>query len=154
MGWLAESAAIIGFVAFACLLIPVVYLFARRRRLSNRGGVFDCALSLNTTKPGAGWAAGIGRYQGDTLEWYRTFSAALRPYLVLVRDHTEAVGRRLPDANEAEALFRDQEIVKLESTETTPPKVWELAMSPASLTGLLSWLEAAPPGGGRYPGGE
>ena len=23
---------------------------------------------------------------------------------------------------------------------------WELAMSPDSLTGLLSWLEAAPPG--------
>jgi hypothetical protein len=27
---------------------------------------------------------------------------------------------------------------------------WELAMSEASLTGLLSWLEAAPPGVRRF----
>jgi hypothetical protein len=31
-----------------------------------------------------------------------------------------------------------------------PGQFWELAMSAESLTGLLSWLEAAPPGVRRY----
>ena len=50
--------------------------------------------------------------------------------------------QRLPDAGEVAWLLEGQRIVSLEG----PVEQIELAMAPDSLTGLLSWLEAAPPG--------
>jgi hypothetical protein len=58
---------------------------------------------------------------------------------------------RDPDAVEAVALYAEQRIVRFEIAEPNEPEQWELAMSPDSLTGLLSWLEAAPPGVSRLP---
>ena len=52
---------------------------------------------------------------------------------------------REPDAVEAVALNADQRVIRVATTEAHDTG-WELAMSPDSLTGLLSWLEAAPPG--------
>ncbi|HNV12042.1 MAG TPA: DUF2550 domain-containing protein [Propionibacteriaceae bacterium] len=153
MGWLLAS-ELVAAILLACLILPLVGLFVRRRWLSSRGGVFDCGLRLNDTTPGAGWAIGMARYQADTLEWYRIFAVSLRPHLVLRRDHTVSLGRRTPDAVEAVVLFSDHQIIRLESSEGGRQKVWELAMPAGSVTGLMSWLEAAPPGGNRYPGLE
>ena len=47
------------------------------------------------------------------------------------------------------ALYDHRRIVLLEQRRTSrEPR--ELAMTEESLTGLLAWLEAAPPGLGRY----
>ncbi|HSN42924.1 MAG TPA: DUF2550 domain-containing protein [Propionibacteriaceae bacterium] len=153
MGWL-QVTELVAAILLACLVLPLMGLFVRRRWLSSRGGVFDCGLRLNDTTPGAGWATGIARYESDTLEWYRVFAVSLRPHLVLRRDHTVAIGTRQPDAVEAVVLFSDHQIIRLESSEDGRQKVWELAMPLGSVTGLMSWLEAAPPGGHRYPGLE
>lgn len=48
-------------------------------------------------------------------------------------------------------LFSDHQIIRLESSEGGRQKVWELAMPAGSVTGLMSWLEAAPPGGTVTP---
>src|SRR4051812_33109682 len=69
-------------------LVALGLLVLRRRFLSRRGGTFDCSLRLRpATNPrtGQGWTLGIARYSGDTLEWYRVFSYALRPKRVLGR---------------------------------------------------------------------
>jgi hypothetical protein len=58
---------------------------------------------------------------------------------------------RDPDPVEAVALYAEQRVVRFEIAERSDPEQWELAMSPDSLTGLLSWLEAAPPGVSRLP---
>ena len=52
---------------------------------------------------------------------------------------------REPDPIEAVALNADQRVIRVATNEADDIG-WELAMSPDSLTGLLSWLEAAPPG--------
>jgi len=140
---LAEAAALIVVIA---LLLPVVYLGGRRRWLSRQGGLFDCSLRLTNKSAGAGWALGVARYSGDNLEWFRAFSIALRPKVIFPRSISRAGAQRDPDAIESVLLYDDQRIVTIELADG---RSWELAMSVASLTGLLSWLESAPPGA-RY----
>lgn len=125
------------------LLLPILWLVARRRWLSRQGGLFDCSLRLSTTTPGTGWVLGVARYSGERLEWFRAFSLSLSPRLVFQRNETWAGAQRSPDAIEAVLLYADQRIIRL---ETAAGGSWEVAMREESMTGLLSWLEAAPPG--------
>lgn len=133
-------------IALAVLLAfsaPLILLFARRRHLSNRGGVFDCGLRLRAKTPGSGWVLGLARYEGEDLEWYRSLSLSLKPFKKFRRTTTRVVGYRHPDQVEAVVLFDYSRIVRLVNTETD--KVTELSMATDSMTGLLSWLEASPP---------
>lgn len=145
MDWLGAS-EITALVVVVVLLLPVLYLGGRRRWLARQGGLFDCSLRLSIARPGSGWALGVARYSGDNLEWFRAFSASLRPRLILPRSRSRAGTQRDPDPIESVVLFDDQRILRLEMVDGSS---WELAMSVASLTGLLSWLESAPPGA-RY----
>ncbi len=140
---IAEWAAL---VIAVVLLVPMVFLAVRRRWLSRQGGLFDCSLRLSTKTPGAGWALGVARYSGDNLEWFRVFSPSLRPRLIFPRSVSHAGAQRDPDAIESVALTFEQRILMMEVDDG---QSWELAMSTASLTGLLSWLESSPPGA-RY----
>jgi hypothetical protein len=145
MDWLGITETV-ALTLVVLLLVPVAFLGIRRRWLSRQGGLFDCSLRLSTKTPGTGWVLGVARYSGDNLEWFRAFSIAVRPRLIFPRSQARAGGQREPDSIEAVLLYDDQRIVRLEVADGTS---WELAMSVASLTGLLSWLESAPPGS-RY----
>lgn len=145
MGWLDEAlGAVVLFLVL--VLIPIVGIFARRRWLDAQGGVFDC--SLRRDVPGGAWKAGIARYSGDNLEWFQTFSLSLTPRLTLVRRNSEIVSQREPDALESDVVFEAQRVVRV---EVKGGDAYELALSPASVTGLMAWLEASPPGE-RYVG--
>ncbi len=128
-------------------LLPFVLLAARRRWLARSGSLVECSLRLSTRSsragsPASGWALGFARYSGEELEWFRVFSLALRPRLRLCRRGTTVVRTRAPDEAEAPRLYRDQRVVVL--TDPAGREV-DLAMEGSSITGLLSWLEAAPP---------
>ena len=56
----------------------------------------------------------------------------------------------MPDPVEAVALSADEKVLRIEMHDGHVETEWELAMSQESLTGLLSWLEAAPPGVRRF----
>jgi hypothetical protein len=56
----------------------------------------------------------------------------------------------MPDPVEAVALNADEKVLRIEMHDGRADSQWELAMSQESLTGLLSWLEAAPPGVRRF----
>ncbi len=142
LGWAEWTALVVALM----LLIPVVFLASRRRWLSRQGGVFDCSLRLPKSTPGTRWALGVARYSGDNLEWFRVFSPSLRPKVIFPRSISHAGSQRDPDPIEAVVLTNEQRIVDLRLNDGTS---WELAMSTASLTGLLSWLESSPPGA-RY----
>lgn len=145
MDWLG-TAEVVALTLVVLLLVPVILLGARRRWLARQGGLFDCSVRLSTKTPGIGWVLGVARYSGDNLEWFRAFSLSLRPRQIFPRSQCRAGQQRDPDPIESVVLFDDQRILTLELTEG---QSWEVALSVASLTGLLSWLESAPPGG-RY----
>jgi hypothetical protein len=127
------------------LALALLLLALRRRYLARQGGTFECSLRLRTSAPGAGWALGVARYNDENLEWFRFFSYSLAPRKIFLRQEVNVMESREPDPVEAVSLYAGQRIVRIE-TRGPRPETWELAMSGESLTGLLSWLEAAPPG--------
>ena len=73
--WLVDSA---GFVLLLVLLYGLA-LVVRRRALSRHGGTFELSVRVRSTQAGRGWVLGLGRYDGERLEWFRIFSVAPRP---------------------------------------------------------------------------
>lgn len=128
------------------LLLPVLLyaaaLVVRRRWVTRNGGTFE--LSYRPRPGRRGWVLGLGRYSGDLLEFFRVFSVVPRPLVVLDRAGLQYAGQRTPDRSETHALYAGHVVVSCRTAEG----VIELAMSPDAVTGLLSWLEAAPPGRG------
>ena len=145
MDWVGIT-EVVALVLVSVLLLPVACLGARRRWLSRQGGLFDCSLRLQPKTPGSGWVLGVARYSGDNLEWFRAFSLSLRPRVIFPRSQSRAGAQREPDPIESVLLYDDQRIIRMEVADG---RSWEVAMSMDSLTGLLSWLESAPPGA-RY----
>lgn len=136
--WLLDAALLL-------LLLPLVFglaLIVRRRLLSRDGGTFELSHRLRMTRPGRGWVIGLGRYRGETLEWFRVFSLSPRPKRVWTRSELTYAGRREPTEGESASLYADHLIAAC----TTPDGPLELAMSVSSLTGFQSWLESGPPG--------
>jgi hypothetical protein len=129
-------------VAVLVVLVALAALALRRRFITRRGGTFDCSLRLRPSGVGKGWVLGVGRYAGDTIEWYRVFSYATRPRKVFGRRELEIVDRRQPEGTEALALLSGAVVVRCRDGEGFV----DLAMSNDALTGFLSWLESAPPG--------
>ena len=147
-GWLIALLAVVIAVVLCVGLLAA--LAGRRRLLARDGGAFECSVRLRTTAPGGGWVLGVARYGEDQLEWYRFFSYSVRPRCRFVRRSVRVIETRAPDPVEAVALYAGQQVLVLETRGARTDRT-ELAMSPDSLTGLLSWLEAAPPGGTRRP---
>jgi hypothetical protein len=128
-----------------CLLLALLYgiaLIFRRRLLARHGGTFELSYRVRTDHPGRGWLLGIGRYSGQSLEWFRIFSLSPRPKRVWARDLLEYAGRRAPVGAEEVSLY-DGHVVASCHYDGDP---LEIAMSEASLTGFQSWLESGPPG--------
>jgi len=138
--WLRDSAGVV----LLLLLIWGLALMFRRRWISRASGTFELSVRVRSKRAGRGWLLGVGRYSRDVLEWFRVFSLAPRPKLTFQRSDLEYVGRRDPVGAESYSLYSGHIIVSCR----TPGGPLEMAMSPDSLTGFLSWLEAAPPGQG------
>lgn len=136
--WLLDAAGVL----LGVILLMGVGLVVRRRLLSRHGGTFELSYRVRSTRAGRGWLLGLGRYSGGSLEWFRYFSLWPRPKRVLERSVLSFVDRRDPEGPEQMSLYPDHVVL----TCRTPEGTVELAMSPASLMGFQSWLEAGPPG--------
>ena len=136
--WLLDAAGVL----LAFVLLYGFGLIVRRRVLSRNGGAFELSFRVRTSRPGRGWLLGLGRYSGESLEWYRYFSLSPRPKRVLLRSRLTFGGRRETAGVEQMSLYPDHVVIFC----TTPDGQVELAMSPASLMGFQSWLESGPPG--------
>ena len=88
------------------------------------------------------WRLGVGSYKGDELHWYRVFALRAGPRHILHRRGLVVSNRRRPQAAEVSGLSTEAAVIELRDGALTI----ELAMGAAALTGLLAWLEAAPPG--------
>jgi hypothetical protein len=136
--WLLESAA----VALLLVLLVGVALVVRRRWLSRHGGTFELSYRAQASTPGRGWLLGLGRYAGDSLEWFRIFSLSPRPKRVWARGTLSYVARRDPEGVEQLSLYAGHVVIRCD----TPTGVIELALGSSSLMGFQSWLESGPPG--------
>lgn len=136
--WLLDAAG-------ALLVLVVCYFLAlmvRRRVIGRHGGTFELSHRVRAGRPGRGWLLGIGRYSGETLEWFRVFSLSPRPKRSWGRRAMSYDSSRTPEGPEAVALYPGHVIVTCRYDDT----LVDLAMSPASLTGFQAWLESRPPG--------
>ena len=134
-------------VAGLCLLLVLVYavgLLHRRYWLTRHGGIFELSYRPRVEKSGRGWVLGLGRYAGDDLEFFRFFSLRAKPLRVFPRSRFDVTGRREPTGLETASLYATHVVASC----TSGDEPFELAMSPDALTGLLFWLESAPPGRG------
>ena len=134
----------IGVLALLCAL---ALLYFRRAAIARGGGTIDVSLRLTTLVSGRGWSHGLARFSGDDLRWYRVFSFSPRPRRVLSRRVLAVQSRRRPDGPERLALPADWVIVRCVSDRSAV----EIAMAESTLTGFLSWIEAAPPGNTSRP---
>lgn len=136
--WFVDSLAfIVGIV-----IVVVVVLTLRRRSIARSGGSFDMSINKHAEASPSGWTLGMARYSENHLEWFRTFSFSWRPRYRFERGHIHIEGRRIPEGREAFAVHAGHVIV----TCVTEVGVRQMAIGPRALTGLLSWLEASPPG--------
>lgn len=132
------------------LVLAAVVLALRRFLIERGGGTVECGLrkpgGVSADQPASRhgrWRLGVAAYQLDELRWYSAFGISARPAYTFGRRSLSVVSRRRPDPEEAVSLGPDRVIVqcRLSSDET-----FELALAESALTGLLAWLEAAPPG--------
>jgi hypothetical protein len=136
--WLLDAVG----VALGLVLLYGVALVIRRRVLSRHGGTFELSYRVRPEKAGRGWLLGLGRYSGDSLEWFRIFSLSPRPKRVWSRPDLTFGGRREPAGVEQMSLYPDHVVVSC----STPQGPLELAMGQMSLMGFQAWLESGPPG--------
>ncbi|TDT33638.1 DUF2550 domain-containing protein [Naumannella halotolerans] len=123
---------------------PVVVLVLRRRWLSRDGGLFECSVRIGPGR--SGWALGVARYSGEDLECFRVFSFSFCPRVRVHRGRAAIVAVRDAEPEEQSVLFAGQRVLQIVGADSPDSGPVELAMEPGSLTGLMSWLEAAPPG--------
>lgn len=139
---LVDSAAVV----FGAVLLSVLWLLARRWWISRTRLTFELSVVLSERDSwrARGWTLGVGRYNGDRLEWFAVFSFSLRPRQVFDRTYLRVRSHRQPRGSETHALFNGHVVVECDTRDGP----MQLAMSPQSLTAMMSWLEAAPPGRG------
>ena len=150
-GALALDAAWL-FAAFLIILVlAAVGIAARRFLLERGGGTVECGLR----SPNGSWRLGVASYQREELCWFGALGMSMRPDVVFPRRDLTVVSRRLPTDTEAASLGPGMIVVECRLGEDSGPalagpsglsRTVELAMGEAALTGLLAWLEAAPPG--------
>src|ERR671910_1850864 len=124
------------------IVLALLGLFVRRNLLQREGG-FDMCLRLGGSGWAGGWVFGVGRYRGDDLEWFRTFSYGGRPKRSLRRPELTVLGRREPDGEEAYDLPAGHLVLTCE-VDHAP---LDVSMTEPASMAFLAWIEAAPPGG-------
>ncbi|MGN9911686.1 DUF2550 domain-containing protein [Phytohabitans sp. LJ34] len=128
-------------VGVLILLAFVAILFVRRALMAGSGTI-RLSLRVSTMLDGRGWSPGIGRFVGDELRFYRFLSLAIRPKRRLSRNGLVVERRRKPEGQELMSMPADWVILRCVSHQAPV----EIAMAKSTVTGFMSWLEAAPPG--------
>ena len=126
--------------AFLILLVLAAAGIAARRFLLDRGGAtVECGLRQR----GGSWRLGVASYQLDEFRWYRIFGVSMRPDQTFPRRDLAVVTRRPPTEEEVSILGPGRIVAECQLGGSDAV---DLALAESALTGLLAWLESAPPG--------
>ncbi len=135
MEFLPELVGLSVLVLLVVLLI--VLIVSRQRALTHRVGSFVCAVRA-ASQPAGPWVDGVAQYGARHLRWWRAISLAPRPALVWPRDGLEIVERVVLD--EVDELGRPL----VRALVRVGGESFEIQLSSAPYSGLVSWLEAGP----------
>jgi hypothetical protein len=131
------------FAAFLVLLVLAAAGIAVRRFLLERGGAsVECGLR----RPGGLWRLGLASFQLDEFYWYRVFGFSMRAEQAFPRRDLTVVAHRPPTAEEVTILGPGRIVAECQLGGSG---TLDLALAESALTGLLVWLESAPPGSHR-----
>ncbi len=146
------------FAAFLVLLVVAAAGIATRRfLLERRGATVECGLR----KSRGSWRLGVASYRLDEFCWFGVFGISIRADETFCRRDLAVVSRRPPTRAEVSILGPGRIVVECqlgegggsrpagpssEGGQDQPERAVELALAESALTGLLAWLEAAPPG--------
>jgi Protein of unknown function (DUF2550) len=132
------------FAAFLILLVLVAAgIAARRFLLERRGATVECGLRRH----GRSWRLGLANYQLDEFCWYRIFGISMRPQQAFPRRDLTVVARRPATEDEVSILGPGRIVAECQlGGSGTGSTTVDLALPESALTGLLAWLESAPPG--------
>ena len=133
-------AQLVGLAILLALIAAVCVIAVRRSVLARSGGI-DVCWRTDLTPGGRGWVLGQGRFHGNRLQLFRSFSPLPKASRALHRDELVLGDRRVPVGTEPDLLPRGAAIVRC----TDGGRPIELALSEEALTGLRSWLESVPP---------
>lgn len=131
----------------ALIIVPLVFLYLRRRWLTGQGGAFDCAMRRVGEDPTFRWHLGMGRYRGEELQWFRAFSLSMRPALRLRRGQIHSSAAREPSRADSFLLYDNSCVLTVR--DATRGRSYYFGVERDVATALMSWMEAAPPG--LYP---
>ncbi|MFY9263731.1 MAG: DUF2550 family protein [Actinomycetaceae bacterium] len=120
--------AIIILVVVIGLALAAFALF-RLRMLYSRSGSFEVSLRDGDDSR---WQTGIGVFTPHRLEWYRVQCIRTSPNFVWTRGAVDF--KVLPQKD-------DVQVVRLTQGE----RVWHLATTPLAVSGIVSWIDSAPP---------
>jgi len=131
------------FAAFLVLLVIAAAVIAARRFLLERAGAtIECGLR----KGQGSWRLGVASYQLDEFCWFGVFGISMRPDETFSRRDLAVVARRPPTEEEVTILGPGRIVAECQLGAGGGPGTVDLALAESALTGLLAWLESAPPG--------
>ena len=140
---MGEALALDAAWLFAALLILLVLaaagIAARRFLLERRGATVECGLRQR----GRPWRLGVASYRLDEFRWYRIFGVSTRPEQTFARRELAVVTRRPPTEEEVSILGPGRIVAECQLGGS---RTVDLALAESALSGLLAWLESAPPG--------
>jgi hypothetical protein len=130
------------FAAFLIVLVLAASGIAARRFLLERGGAtVECGLR----RRGRSWRLGVASYQLDEFRWYGIFGVSMRAEQTFPRRDLAVVAHRPPTEEEVNILGSGKIVAECQLGGNGTSTV-DLALAESALTGLLAWLESAPPG--------
>ena len=128
------------FAAFLILLVIAAAGIAARRFLLERGGAtVECGLR----QQGGSWRLGVASYRLDEFRWYRIFGFSMRPEHAFPRRDLTVITHSPPTEKEVSILGPGRIVAECQLGGS---RTVDLALAESALTGLLAWLESAPPG--------
>ncbi|AZZ42227.1 DUF2550 domain-containing protein [Acidipropionibacterium jensenii] len=135
----------------AILAMAMVWLLIRHQILLRRRGVFVCGLRTlgpdesAEARPGK-WMLGLAQYCAGDFVWYRPINPCLSPSVALHRSSLEMAEHHRPTPGDQIPFMMSQEVITLVTASSGQRSRCQIVVDKGVLTGLMSWLEAAPPG--------
>lgn len=125
---------VLTFIVLLVVIVAIVLYFIKLRRTLRGAGSFMCSYRASMSD---GWTQGWAVYTKESLDWYPLLSLSQKPKKSWPRRHIEV--------QDSVILHSKDHKDYVQLTLRTPRYRCQLFMESADHSGLVSWMEAAPP---------